>query len=217
MAKSVPGKINNFKKKVVATTLVGFLGAASPAYALPVNSGPVPEKNKSKVSLILGARKGFGKSGLYGGEFGIGVGRFALVGSLGSGPDLNLQDTEENVFGNVYFQGREDLKNSSYFGGALEYHQPGKGVSWVIGAGGGLEKVTREIEENLVRGETVLASNTTSTPEKKFAGYVYTGPKFPITKNMGLNLNVGYKTGREKGVFVNLRAIFRFPGKKGDR
>jgi hypothetical protein len=199
--------VKKLKKILTGAALVTSLFPSQAVYAS--NS----QKEKAPVSIILGARKGLGESGLHGGELGIGVGRFALVGNFGLGSDINLQNTEDHVFGDVYFQGREDLKNSSYFGGALEYHQPGKGISWVVGAGGGLEKVTREIEENLVRDGTVLASNKTSTPEKKFAGYFYTGPSFKITKGLSLNPNVGYKTGREKGVFVNLRAVLSFPGK----
>ncbi|MBA7619908.1 hypothetical protein ES703_27250 [subsurface metagenome] len=212
MTKRLHNRGSKFKKILAGTVLAASLFPAQAVYA-----SDSPKKEKAPVSIILGGRKGFGKSGLYGGEFGVRFGRIGLVANLGSGPDLNLQKTEEKVSGfeGVYFKGSEDLKNSSYFGGALEYHQPGKGVSWVIGAGGGLEKVTREIEENLVRDGTSLASNRTSTQEEKFAGYFYTGPSFKI-KKLEINPNIGYKTGREKGVFVNLRIILPI-SKRGDR
>ena len=204
------GKRANFKKIVGAIALCTFL-FPSQAYA---SRSPKNLNKKAPFSIILGARGGHG---FYGGEFGIRYKNLALVGNLGSGSDLNLQDTEENVFGDVYFQGREDLKDFSSIGASLEYHpRLGKGISWVIGAGGGLEKVTREIEENLVRDGTVLASNKTSTPEKEFAGYFYTGPKIKITKGLSLNPNIGYKTGLKKGIFANIRADLSF-SRRGNR
>jgi len=132
---------------------------------------------------------------------------------MGSQSDLNLQDTEENVFGDIYFQGREDLKDFSSFGGSVEYHpRISERMSGVIGVGGGLEKYTRNIEENLVRRtgseESLLASNINSIPEKEFVWNVYGGLSFNITKGLSLNPNIGYKIGsREKGMFVSLRAI----------
>jgi len=222
MAKKTIGKRGNFKKKAAAITLTGFLGAASPTYALPVNSEPAPEKNKSKVSIILGARKEFRGNGLYGVELGGKYKDFALVGYMGSGPDINLQDTEENVFGDIYFQGIENLEKRKSLGLSLEYHpRISEGVSIVLGAGGGLEKRTRNIEENLIRRtgseETLLASNINSIPEKEFVGNFYGGLSFKITKGLSLNPNIGYKTGREKGVFANIRAVLSFPRKKGNR
>ena len=227
MVKKTIGKRGNFKKKAAAITLTGFLGAASPTYALPINSEPAPEKNKSKVSIILGARKGIGGSGLYGGELGVKYKRFALVGNMSSRSDINLQNIEEEMIRNVYFQGREDLKDFSSIGASLEYHQPiAKGVSGVIGIGGNFENYARNIEENLVRKigseETLLASNTSSVPEKEFVGNIYAGPSFKITKWLELNPNIGYekafkKNGlKERGVYVNLRAILSF-SKRGNR
>lgn len=218
MGKKTIGKRGNFKKKAAAITLAGFLGAASPAYALPVNSEPAPEKNKSKVSIILGARKGLGSNGLQGVELGGKYKDFALVGNICSGSDINLQDTEENVFGNVYFQGREDLEKRKSFGGSLEYHpRLGKGVSLVFGAGIGLESRIRNINENLIREGTVLASNQVSKKENGVFGEIYFGPSIKATKWLEINPNIGYKTGKEKGMVANIRAILSFSGKKGDR
>ncbi|MBA7648424.1 hypothetical protein ES703_56210 [subsurface metagenome] len=216
MAKRLTGKGVNFKKIVAGVALAAFLSPAQVAYA-----SRSQQKEKASVSIILGARKGFGSSGLYGGELGLKYGRFALVGNLGSRSDINLQDTEEEMFRNVYFQGREDLKDFSSVGASFEYHQPIiKGVSGVIGIGGNLENYARKIEENLVRKidgkETLLASNTSSVPKKEFVGNIYAGPSFKITKWLELNPNIGYekafkKNGlKERGMYVNLRAILSF-------
>ncbi len=222
MAKRLTGKGVNFKKILAGVALVAFLSPSQVAYA-----SRSQQKEKAPLSIILGARKGFGGSGLYGGELGIKYKRFALVGNMGSRSDINLQDTEEEMFRNVYFQGREDLKDFSSFGASLEYHQPiAKGVSGVIGIGGNFESRTRKIEENLVRRidgeETLLASNISSVPEKEFVWNVYAGPSFKITKWLELNPNIGYekafkKNGlKERGMYANLRAILSF-SRRGDK
>jgi len=227
MVKGLIGKGINFKKILAGAALVAFLSPAQVAYA----SSRSQQKEKAPISIILGARKGLENNKPYGGEIGLKYGRFALVGNMGSQSDLNLQNTKEEMISipeiNVYFQGREDLKDFSSFGGAFEYHQPlAKGISWVTGIGGNLEKRTRNIEENLVRRigseETLLASNINSIPEKEFVWNVYTGPSFEILKGLELNPNLGYeigskKNGLKRGMYVNLRAILSFPGKKGDR
>jgi len=217
------GKRANFKKILVGAALTTFL-VPQVAYA-----SDSPKKEKAPISIILGARKGFGGSGLYSGELGLKYGRFALVGNLGSRSDINLQNIEEKMISipeiNIYFQGREDLKDFSSFGASLEYHQPiAKGVSGVIGIGGNFENYARNIEENLVRRidgeETLLASNTSSVPEKEFVGNIYAGPSFKITKWLELNPNIGYeksfkKNGlKERGAYVNLRAILSFSRRK---
>jgi hypothetical protein len=212
------GKRVNFKKILAGAALVAFLAPSQVAYA----SSRSQQKEKAPLSIILGARRGLEGSRLYGGEIGLKYNRFALVGNIpiSSHPNINLQHTEENVFGDVYFQGREDLKDFSSFGGAFEYHQPlAKGISWVTGIGGNLEKRTRNIEENLVRRigseETLLASNINSIPEKEFVWNVYTGPSFEILKGLELNPNLGYeigskKNGLKRGMYVSLRAILSF-------
>lgn len=212
----------NFKKILAGAALAAFLSPTQVAFAS--NS---PQKEKAPISIILGARKGFGKGGLYGAEIGMKFGRFALVGNMSSRSDINLQDIEEEMIRNVYFQGREDLKDFSSIGASLEYHQPiAKGVSGVIGIGGNLENYTREVQENLVRktdtGESLLASNTSSLSEKEFVGNIYIGPSFKITKWLELNPNIGYeksfkKNGlKERGAYVNLRVILSF-SRRGNR
>ena len=211
-----------FKKILTGIALAGFLSPTQ--VALASNS---PQKEKAPLSIILGARKGFGDSGLYGGELGIKYRRFALVGNMSSRSDINLQNIEEEMFRNVYFQGREDLNGFSSIGASLEYHQPvTKGISGVIGIGGNLESYTRKIEENLVRKteseESLLASNTSSVSEKEFVGNIYCGPSFKITKWLSLNPNIGYEKAfkkdglKERGVYVNLRVILSF-SRRGNR
>ena len=200
-----------------------------PSQAVYASDSPKNSNKKSPLSIILGARKGLEGSKLYGGEIGLKYNRFALVGNIpiSSHPNINLQNTEENVFGDVYFQGREDLEDfSPSIGASLEYHLPlAKGISWVTGIGGNLEGRTRKIEENLVRRigseETQLASNTTSTPEKEFVWNVYAGPSFEILKGLELNPNLGYKisskkNGLKRGMYVSLRAILSF-SRRGNR
>jgi opacity protein-like surface antigen len=205
------GKRANFKKILAGGVVLTTFLVPQAVYASDSS-----KKEKAPVSIILGARKELGGNKLYGGELGIGIGRFALVGNMGSGSDINLQDSEKNVFGDVYFQGIENLEKRKSLGLSLEYHpRISEKVSGVIGAGGGLEKRTRNIEENLVRRtdseETLLASNINSIPEKGFGWNVYTGLIFDLTKNISLNPNIGYKIGlKEKGMFANLRLIFSF-------
>lgn len=238
MEKRTNKKIN-FKKIVAGAALVAFLAPSQVAYA---SDSPKKERARAKVSFILGGGKGIEKNKLSGKinksseiELGVKYNRFALVVNIpiSSHPNINLQNTEEEMFGNVYFQGREDLEDfSSSIGGSVEYHQPltkgiSKGISWVIGIGGNLEKRTRNIEENLVRRvgseETLLASNINSFPEEKeFVWNVYTGPSFKVAKGLEINPNLGYeigskKNGLKRGMFVNLRAIYLFPGKGGNR
>jgi len=219
------GKRANFKKILAGGAVLTTFLVPQVAYAS--NS---PQKEKAPLSIILGARKGFGKSGLYGGELGLKYGRFALVGNLGSRSDINLQDTEEKMISipeiDIYFQGRENLKDFSSFGGSVEYHpRISERMSGVIGVGGGLEKYTRNIEENLVRRigseESLLASNINSIPEKEFVWNVYGGLSFNITKGLSLNPNIGYekafkKNGLKRGMYVNLRAILSF-SRRGNR
>ena len=225
MIKRLNGKRINFKKILAGVALATFLSPSQVAYA----SSRSQQKEKAPLSIILGARKGFGKSGLYGGELGLKYKRFALVGNIpiSSYSNINLQNTEEEMFGNVYFQGREDLEDfSSSIGASLEYHQPlAKGISWVTGIGGNLESRTRKIEENLVRRtgseESLLASNINSIPEKEFVWNIYAGPSFKITKWLSLNPNIGYKTGFKKDglreeMYISLRAILSF-SRKGNR
>lgn len=203
----------NLKKILAGTVLAASLFPAQAVYA-----SDSPKKEKAPVSIILGGRKGLGSNGLQGVEFGGKYKDFALVGNICSGSDINLQDTEENVFGNVYFQGREDLEKRKSFGGSLEYHpRLGKGVSLVFGAGIGLESRIRNINENLIREGTVLASNQVSKKENGVFGEIYFGPSIKATKWLEINPNIGYKTGKEKGMVANIRAILSFPGKKGDR
>lgn len=217
MAKRFHGRGVGFKKILAGVALAAFLSSPQIAHA----SRSQQQKEKASVSIILGARKGFGGNGLYGGEVGVKYNRFALVGNMGSRRDINLQNTEEGVFGNVYFQGREDLEKFSSIGGSVEYHQPlAKGVSGVVGIGGNLENYIRKIEENLVRRvgteESLLASNINSILEKEVVGHIYGGLSFNLTKNLSLNPNIGYekafkKNGlKERGMYVNLRAIFSF-------
>jgi len=222
MAKKSNGKRGNFKKILAGIALAAFLSPSQAAYASHSN-----QKENAPLSVILGARKGFGSNGLYGGEFGIKYNKFALVGNISSRSDINLQNTEEEMLRNVYFRAREDLKDFSSVGASLEYHQPlAKGVSGVIGIGGNLESYTRKIEEKLVRRtdseESLLASNTSSIPEKEFVGNIYAGPSFKITKWLSLNPNIGYEKAfkkgglKERGAYVNLRAILSF-SRRGDK
>ena len=227
MVKRLNSKKVNFKKIVAGAALVTCLSPSQAVYA----SGS-PKKERAKVSIILGIGKGIEKNKLSKNksseiELGIKYNRFALVGNIpiSSHPNINLQTTEEEMFGNVYFQGREYLGDfSSSIGASLEYHQPltkgiSKGISWVTGIGGNLEKRTRNIEENLVRRvgseESLLASYINSIPEKEFVLNVYTGPSFEIFKGLELNPNLGYeigskKNGLKRGMYVSLRAILSF-------
>jgi len=206
------GKKGNFKKKAIATTLVGFLGAASPAYALPVNSNPVPEKNKSKVSMTLEANKG---SGSYGAGLGVRFGNIGLGVKGKKYSDRNLYETEENVFGDVYFKGKKDLEKISYIGAFAEFYpRISEKVSMVLGAGGGLKKGTINIEEKLLRGEKELASHETSTSKKGFGWDIYAGLIFDI-KKLGIGPIFGYEkssgeNGLNKGSFYfGIKANFK--------
>ena len=223
MVKRLTGKRINFKKIVAGAALVTCLSPSQIAHAS--NS---PQKEKAPLSIILGARRGIEINKSSEIEFGVKYNRFALVGNIpiSSYPNINLQNTEENVFGNVYFQGREDLEDFSSIGASFEYHQPlAKGISWVTGIGGNLEGRTRKMGENLVRKvgteETLLASNTNSTPEKEFVWNIYAGPSFEILKGLELNSNLGYKISSKKnelkrGMYVSLRAILSF-SRRGNR
>ncbi len=226
MVKRITGKGVGFKKILVGAALAAFLSPSQVAHA----SNSLKDSNKkAPVSIILGAGRGLGKNKSSEIEFGVKYNRFALVGNIpiSSYPNINLQNTEEGVFGNVYLQGREDLEDfSSSIGASLEYHQPlVKGISWVTGIGGNLESRTRKIEENLVRRtgseESLLASNINSIPEKEFVWNIYAGPSFDITKWLSLNPNIGYKTGFKKDglreeMYINLRAILSF-SRRGNR
>jgi len=222
MVKRSHSKRNNFKKILAGAALATCLAPSQVAQAS--NS---PQKEKAPLSIILGAKRGIEKDKSSEIEIGFKYNRFALVGNIpiSSYPDINLKDTEENVFGDVYFKGRENLEDfSSSIGASFEYHQPlAKGISWVTGIGGKSEGRTRTIEENLVRKvgteETLLASNINSIPEKKeFVWNVYTGPSFEILKGLELNLNLGYKSSKKnelkRGVDVSLRAILTFPRRR---
>lgn len=222
------GKRANFKKILAGAALTTFL-VPQVAYASDSH-----QKEKAPLSIILGARKRIENNKLSKNkpseiELGVKYNRFALVGKIpiSSHPNINLQTTEEEMFGNVYFQGREYLGDfSSSIGASLEYHQPlAQGISWVTGIGGNLEKRTRNIEENLVRKvgseESLLASNINSIPEKEFVWNVYAGPSFKIFKGLELNPNLGYeigskKNGLKRGMCVNLRAILSF-SRRGNR
>ncbi len=219
MVKRLHGKGVGFKKILAGVALAAFLSPSQVAYA----SSRSQQKEKAPLSIILGAGKGLGNNKSSEIEFGVKHKRFALVGNIpiSSYSNINLQKTEEGVFGDVYFQGREDLEDfSSSIGASLEYHQPlAKGISWVTGIGGNLESRTRKIEENLVRRtgseESLLASNINSIPEKEFVWNIYTGPSFDITKWLSLNPNIGYKTGFKKDglreeMYISLRAILSF-------
>ncbi len=223
MAKRHSKKVN-FKKIVAGAALATCLSPSQAVYASDSS-----KKEKAPLSIILGARRGIEINKSFGIEFGVKYNRFALVGNIpiSSYPNINLQNTEEEMFGNVYFQGREDLKDfSPSIGASFEYHQPlAKGISWVTGIGGYLEGHTRKIEENLVRRtgseESLLASNTSSVLEKKFVWNVYAGPSFEIIKGLELNPNLGYeisskKNGLKRGMYVNLRAILSF-SRRGNR
>jgi len=187
------------------------------------NTANLNQKEKTPVSLILGARAGTNKNKTYGGELGLKYGRFALTGYFGSRQNMNLQSTEEELFEGIYFQGNEDLKDFSSAGISLEYHHPfSKKISGVIGIGGGLEKYTREIEENLIRREqgkeSPLASNINSISEKESFGNVYIGSSFKITDWLKLNPIVGYEKNFGKGDlngggYIGLRMIFPFSRK----
>jgi hypothetical protein len=232
MVKRLTGKKINFKKILAGATLITLL----PQVVYASNS---PQKEKSKVSIILGIGKGIEKNKLSKNksseiELGIKYNRFALVGNIpiSSHPNINLRDIEENIMENVYFKGREDLEDfSRSIGVSLEFHLPlaegiSKGISWVTGIGGHRESYTRKMEENLVRRiggeESLLASNITSFPEEKeFVLNVYTGPSFKVAKGLELNVNLGYeigskKNGLKRGMYVSLRAILSF-SRRGNR
>ena len=206
----------NFKKILAGVALAAFLSPSQVAHAS--NS---QQKEKASLSIILGAGKGLGNNKSSEIEFGVKHKRFALVGKIpiSSYSNINLQKTEEEMFGNVYFQGREDLEDfSSSIGASLEYHLPlARGVSWVTGIGGKRRSYTRKVEENLVRRigteESLLASNTSSVSEKEFIWDIYAGPSFELTNWLELSPVLGYETsfkenGLERGMYVSLRAIF---------
>jgi hypothetical protein len=181
------------------------------------------QKEKAPLSIILGAGKGLGNNKSSEIEFGVKHKSFALVGKIpiSSYSNINLQKTEEEMFGNVYFQGREDLEDfSSSFGASLEHHLSlARGISWVTGIGGKRRSYTRKVEENLVRRigteESLLASNTSSVSEKEFVWNVYAGLSLEILKGLELSPVLGYETsskknGLERGMSVSLRGIFSF-------
>jgi hypothetical protein len=224
MAKGL-SKRDNFKKILAGTiALTAFLFSPKIAYASHSDQKENSQKEKAPISIVLGVRRGVGSSGLYSREFGIKYNRFALVGNAGSRPDINLQNIEEEMLRNVYFQAGENLENFSSVGASLEYYQrfgKRKGVSGVIGVGGNLEKRTRNIEEKLIRRteteESLLASNTSSVPEKEFVWNIYAGPSFKLAKRLELNPVLGYekafKNGlKGRGAYVSIRAILSFSG-----
>jgi hypothetical protein len=217
MAKSV-----NLKKILAGVALTACLLPSQMAYAS--NS---QQKEKAPLSIILGAGKGLGNNKSSEIEFGVKHKRFALVGKIpiSSYSNTNLQKTEEEMFGNVYFKGREDLEDfSSSIGASLEYYLPlAKGTSWVTGIGGKRRSYTRKIEENLVRRignkESLLASNINSIPEKEFVWDIYAGPSFELTNWLEVSPVLGYETsfkenGLERGMYVSLRGIFSFGKEK---
>jgi len=213
MAKSVD------LKKIVA-------GAALTACLLPtqaVYASGSPQKEKAPISVILGGRKG---PESYGAGLGMRFGKIGLgvEGNLYS--DIKLQDTKENIpgFEGIYFQGKENLEKTSYIGAFAEFYpRISEKLSLVIGVGGGLKKGTRNIEENLLRRETVLASNTTSTLEEDVVGNIRGGFILDITKKIGVGPFIGYeksfkKNGLNKGgIFFGVNVFFRFPGQGGDK
>lgn len=212
------GKRANFKK-----ILAG--GAALTTFLVPqvAYASDSPKKEKAPISIILGIRKG---PESYGAGLGMRFGKIGLgvEGNLYS--DIKLQDIKENIpgFEGIYFQGKENLEKTSYIGAFAEFYpRISEKLSLVIGAGGGLKKGTRNIEENLLRGETVLASNTNSTLEKDVVGNIRGGLIFDITKNIGVSPFIGYeksfkKNGLNKGgIFFGVNAFFSFPRKKGNR
>jgi opacity protein-like surface antigen len=214
MAKRTIGKRGNFEKKAAAITLTGFLGAASPTYALPVNSEPAPEKNKSKVSITLEANKG---SGSYGAGLGLKVGKigFGVKGKKYS--NRNLYDIKENIpgFEGISFQGRKDFEKTTYMGIFAEvYPRILENLSLVLGASGGIKKGTINIEEKLLRGEDELASHETSALKKGFGWDVYAGLIYDFTGNISAGPFVGYGSSKEnelgkEGVSFGIKANFK--------
>ncbi len=206
----------NLKKILAGVALAAFL---SPSQV--VHASRSQQKEKAPLSIILGAGKGLGNNKSSEIELGVKHKRFALVGKIpiSSYSNINLQKTEEEMFGNVYFQGREDLEDfSSSIGASVEYHLPlTRGISWVTGIGGKRRSYTRKVEENLVRRigteESLLASNTSSVSEKEFVWDIYAGPSFELTNWLEVSPVLGYETsfkknGLERGMSVSLRAIF---------
>jgi opacity protein-like surface antigen len=179
------GKKGNFKKAIA--TGAALVTLVSPvAYA--ANSS---QKEKAPISLILEAGKGAE-------SYSAGLG--AKIGKIGLGirgkkySNKSLYDTEENVFGDVYFKGKKDLEKISYIGAFAEFYPSlSEKVSMVLGAGGGLKKGTVNIEEKLLRDGKELASNQISTLKKGFGWDVYAGLIFDITKNISAGPFAGYE------------------------
>jgi len=215
----------NFKKILAGLALIVFLSPSQVAYA-----SRSQQKEKTGLSFILGGRKWLGSNKSYGVKLGLKHGRFALVGDIpiSSHPNINLQNTKEEMSRGIYFKGREDLEDfSSSIGASIEYYLPlAKGISWVTGIGGKRRSYTRKIEENLVRRidnkESLLASNTSSVSEKEFVWDIYAGPSFELTNWLELSPVLGYETsskknGLKRGMSVSLRAIFSFGGGGTDK
>ncbi len=161
-----------------------------------------PQKEKAPISLILGARKGFGNNESYGGGLGIKVGKigFGLEGDWYS--DKISQDIKENVVGDIYLEGKEKLEKISYIGAFAEFY-PGlsEKLSLVLGIGGGFKKGVRNIEEKLLRNEVELALNKTSTSLKKESALkFYAGLIFDFTKNISAGPFVGYEKSPKENV-----------------
>ena len=179
---------------------------------------PAKEKIKEShpVSFIIGGR--FGPESLYGFETGLKYNRLALVADVNKRADKNILNVNEELINDVYFKGREDIKDFLSIGASLEYHQPiTKWLSGVIGAGANKETYTRVGEATLVKRnngeESIINSNTQSFSESELSGKVYGGPSFKLTEGLRLNVNLGYEFGfKEKGLegrgaYFNLRAI----------
>ena len=76
----------------------------------------------------------------------------------------------------------------------------------ILGGGFNYWNWIEKTEEKIMRDNTVLKSNTNSTPNSKIFGNIYAGLEFKL-KNFGLGASVGYDG--KQGPYVGARTTVR--------